>query len=145
MIEDVIRSYEASDFEYVANVTTEYSEADPALAKFPIGIRVQAIAPEAIARAAREADDAYYREHSTSYIYENPESFRVGYFEARGRWEELNRPQLTFAVNYRENFELVSQIFEELYPADPNFSLHEAVRFFDENPQLHPLMGAQES
>ena len=90
------------------------------------------------------ATEAYHRENTTSFIYRNPDLFSTGYFDASGKWSLLNRPELTFAVNYRENFELVARIFESCYPIDPNFSLFDILAAFDSQPELAKLMGAQE-
>ena len=109
--------------------------------KFPTGIRVQVFPVEILEQCEKESHTPYHRENSTTYIYENPESFRLGYFEAKGRWESLNRPELTFAVNYQKNFDLVSYIFETAYPNDPNFSLSEVMKIYDSNPTLKDLMG----
>lgn len=52
--------------------------------------------------------------------------YRSGLFEAQDRWSALNRPELTFAVNYRQNLDLISRIFEKCLPEDPHFSLERA-------------------
>ena len=62
--------------------------------------------------------------------------------EARGRWASLNRPELNFAVNYRKNFEMVKTIFERFYPHDRNFTLEQAMEFFNKEKVLRSLMGA---
>lgn len=141
LIEDVIAFCDPSRFDYVANVTTEYPHAPDGLARFPVGIRIQAYSPETIFKCARLAKEARHREHSTSYIYEHPKIFRLGYFEALGKWAPLKRPELTFAVNYRENFDLISAVFEQAYSKDSNFPLSRALEIFNNNADLAPLMG----
>lgn len=142
LIDDVVSFFNSSALDYAANVTTEYPHAPEGLARFPVGIRVQAYSPETIDQCAGLAKEACHREHSTSYIYEHPELFRLGYFEAIGRWSALKRPELTFAVNHRQNLDLVAAIFEEAYPKEPNFSLLRVLEIFDRNPVLASLMGA---
>jgi len=144
LIDDVVDFYHSGDFDYASNATIEYPHAGPEIAKFPVGIRVQVFSPGALAECDRLVSDEEHREHSTSFIYENPNIFKLGYFEAEGKWSELQRPDLTFAVNYRENFDLVKYIFENCYPKDENFSLQETLEFYDNNPDLAKLMGAQE-
>ena len=36
-----------------------------------------------------------------------------------------------FAVNYRENFDLIDRIFQVCYREDPNFTLFAAMEAFD--------------
>ena len=141
LIDEVIEFYQSGSFDYVANVTTEYPHAGSNLKKFPTGIRVQVFPVEILEQCEIESHTPYHRENSTTYIYENPEFFRLVYLEAKGRWESLNRPELTFAVNYQKNFDLVSYIFETAYPNDPNFSLSEVMKIYDSNPTLKDLMG----
>jgi len=144
IIDDVIDFYHAENVDYAANVTTEYPHASPEYAKFPVGIRVQVFTPEILTECDRLVTKEEHREHSTSFIYEHPEIFKLAYFEAKGKWNDLHRSDLTFAVNYRENFELVEHIFEKCYPKNENFSLQAALEVFDNNPKLARLMGAQE-
>ena len=141
LIDDVVAFYRAGGYDHAANVTTEFPHAPAVARRFPIGIRVEVTSADAFARLAREATDAHSREHSTSFIYGHPDRYRLGYFEATGRWAPLHRPELTFAVNHRENFELITAIFEREYGSRPNFSLLDALAAFDEDPSLLRLMG----
>ena len=143
LIDDVVAFYHEQGVDYAANVTVEYPHAGSDVAKFPVGIRVQAFSPAALATCNRLVTSPEHREHSTSYIYEHPETFSLAYLEAKGKWAALHRPELSFAVNYRANFELVKFIFEQAYPKNSNFSLHEVIKIWDANPQLLPKMGAQ--
>ena len=142
LIDDVIVFHTNGDFDYAASVTIEYPHAGAAMKKFPIGIRVQVFTPPVLDRCAQLASEPRYREHSTSFICEHPEMFRPGYFEAKGKWRDLNRPELTFAVNYQENLNMVRRIFERCYPVNPNFPLTDVIRTFDSDPALRPLMGS---
>lgn len=144
LIDDVIDFYLEQGVDYAANATVEYPHAGPEIAKFPVGIRVQAFTPAVLEKCNRLVTEPQHREHSTSFIYENPDIFTLGYFEARGKWQELHRPDLTFAVNYRENFQLVARIIEQCYPKDKNFSLQDALQVYDSDPALSALMGAQD-
>ena len=145
LIDDVVDLHVNGGYDYSASVTVEYPHAGTEMAKFPVGIRVQALSSDVLARAAREARDPYHRENSTTYIYERPDIFKLGYLQAVGKWSRLHRPKLTFAVNYRENLELVNCLFARCYPANPNFSLRDVIDTFDADPQLARLMGNQEN
>jgi spore coat polysaccharide biosynthesis protein SpsF len=141
LIEDVITLYQDSGADYAVNLTNEYPKADPSLLRFPIGVRAQAFSRETLDRceAAARSDD--HREHSTSYISENPEIFKIVYLEANDRWAALNRPELTFAVNVRANLELVHRLFKVGLARDENFSMADAIEIFDADPALAALVG----
>ena len=140
LIDEVIDFFSANDLDYAANVTTEYPHAGD-IPKFPIGIRVQVLSPAAIEKCLRLAQPLYNPEQTTEYIYFHPEDFKIGYFKAEGKWSSLNRPSITFAVNYQQNFDLISQIFESCYPKNNNFTLQEVFEIFDKNPEWKNLMG----
>ena len=141
LIDDVIDYYLDSQVDYAANTTIEYPLAPPDSARFPVGIRVQVFSPEVLSKCEMMVIDPEHREHSTSFIYEHPEIFKLGYFDAVGKWADLHRPDLTFAVNYAQNFELVKTIIEQSYLQDENFSLHKVIENFDASPSLRSLMG----
>jgi len=77
LIDDVVDFYHSGDFDYASNATIEYPHAGPEIAKFPVGIRVQVFSPEVLAECDRLVSDEEHREHSTSFIYENPNSIQL--------------------------------------------------------------------
>ena len=141
LIDDVIDFYIANQADYAANTTIEYPLAPPDSTKFPVGIRVQVFSPNVLSKCEQMVSDPEHREHSTSFIYEHPEIFKLGYYDAVDKWADLHRPDLTFAVNYAQNFDLVKTIIEQCYPQDQNFSLHKVIEVFDASPSLRSLMG----
>lgn len=145
LIDELVSYFQGGAYDYTATVTTEFPHAGPMLRKFPVGIRVQAMSLEALVRCDCFANTPESREHSTSFMYQHPELFRIGYLEAAGRWTALNRPELTFAVNYRENLELVATIVKRSARAKKvDITLEEVLKIFDETPALHALMGSHE-
>jgi len=141
LIDDVVDFYNTNTFDYVVSVTNEHKDAGNGAARFPIGIRVEVLSQAVLARCAKLAADPYYRENALSYIYHHPETFTIGYFQAAGKWAGLHRPELNFAVNYQENFDLIEQLFRLCYPANPEFDLFEVVRAYDAHPELVDWMG----
>ena len=144
LIDDGMAFYYDGAFDYASNATTEFPQAGSQVPKFPIGIRVEVIRAEALERCHQAAGDPEMREHSALHIYSNPDHFRVGLLPADGVWSRLNQPELTFAVNYRRNFDLISKIFELCLPEDQNFSLPVVLKALDKHPELRALMGAPE-
>lgn len=142
LIDDVIKFYQDGGYDYAATVTREYPVTDKKF--FSIGLRVQVYS-----RSAAEQHVKYPEymdgndKHPCAYIFENPETFKVGYFEAIGRWEFMNRPDLTFAVNYQKNFDLVRAIFEKNHPEDRNFPLEMIYGQLNEEQDLLQLMGSE--
>jgi spore coat polysaccharide biosynthesis protein SpsF len=145
IIDEVATFFESGAYDYAVNVTYEQPNAPASAARFPIGVRVEIYNPGVIIQCAAETDDPRNREHSTSYIGEHPEKFKLGYFEATDRWVSLNQPDMTFAVNYQQNFDLIQAVFEACYPQDENFSLQSVMALLEAKPDLLTLMGAPKS
>ena len=141
LIDDVLDFHLAGGFDYSASVTTEYSHAEQNLAKFPLGIRVQVFDKEALAKCHQLQGKIQNRERTTNFIYEHPDVYKIGYFEAKEKWACLQHPNLNFAVNYQQNFDLINHIFELCYEKNVNFTLQSALRVLDENPELAQWMG----
>lgn len=143
MIDAAVDLYSLSQADYVATVTDEYPNADPGLKRFPIGVRVQVMPITTLRRCAELAQTESEREHATSYIVGNPQIFSSAFVEASGKFADCHRPELTFAVNHRENLDLIRGIFDRCYDEDRNFSVADAIKAFDADKALHSLMGAQ--
>lgn len=142
LIDDVVEFYCNNSFDYAVSVTAEHKHASSGVARFPVGIRVEVFSPATLDKCERLAQGDYFRENTTSFIYHNPDGFDIGYYEATGRWAKLNEPDLNFAVNYGENFDLVTKIFEECYLHNPDFDLFEVVKTYYSHPEWFGLMGA---
>lgn len=143
MVEDVISFFRENDCDFASSVTTEFPHAPEEMPKFPIGLRVQVMTMACLEKCEKLAAEDEHREHATKYIFDHPEQFKVAYYPADGKWSALNRPELTFAVNYGANLELVRKIYDEAVKSDGNFGIRKVVEVFDEHPEWAPLMGPQ--
>ena len=142
MIDAALELYFEKRTDYVATLTEEYPKAEAGLKTFPVGVRVQVLSVDTLIRCSELAKNDSHREHATSYIAENPDIFTTAFVVADGVFANCARPELTFAVNYPKNLELIRAVFEELYNNDNNFSVEDAIKVFDSKPELKPLMGS---
>lgn len=145
LVDAVTDFYVDGNWDYAATVTKEYPHAPATSRRFALGLRVQVLSRESIEQAHRLARLPFHREHATTFMLDHPELFRVGYYEARGPWETLHRPDWTFAVNVRKNFEMVQALFDRCAGQGPHFSIQQALRIFEGSPHLHSLMGEHEA
>ncbi|MGE9289840.1 MAG: cytidylyltransferase domain-containing protein [Puniceicoccales bacterium] len=143
MVEDVIDFFRKEDCDFASSVTTEFPHAPKEMPKFPIGLRVQVMTMACLEKCEELAASDEHREHATKYIFDNPEHFKVAYYPADGKYASMNRPELTFAVNYGANLELDRKIFAEASAEDPDFGMEAIVRTFDAHPEWAHLMGPQ--
>lgn len=108
VIDELVDLHVATGADYTNNTMPERT--------YPHGLDAEAMRPEALARAWREAADPYEREHVTPYIYNNPGIFRV---ESLRRREPLGT--LRWTVDVPEDLDFVRHVYASLYPADPAF------------------------
>lgn len=111
---------------FLANETIRLAasaRADYAVLKnIPVGSSVEAVAAEALLKAAVRAEDAYEHEHVTPYLYRHPEIFRVVSGEAPSGY----RSPLSVTVDTEDDFRRVSAWAANRIPE--TFSLLELVK-----------------
>ena len=127
LVDDVLELFEAADYDFVTNVTSEYPHAPSQLPCFAIGIRVQVMSAETVIRCEQQATADYHREHATTYIVDNPQRFQIGYVAASGKWSGLNRPNGFLAVNTQEDFDNLSNLIKRTAAVDPKCGLRSIV------------------
>ncbi len=140
LIDACIEKYKNEGGDYVATLTNEYPKADIKMKKFPIGVRVQIFSINTLIKCEKLAQTDNFREHATSFIAHNPDIFSSSFLEADNNFITLNRPELTFAVNHRENLEFINFIYNKCYDNNNNFSISDAIKIYDNNKVLKNLM-----
>lgn len=96
---------------------------------FPDGLDVEVVRYSALVGAGAQAKMPSEREHVTPYIYKNPQMFRLGEFCGA---EDLS--MLRWTVDELADFELVSAIYQALYPVKADFSTSDILDWLN----LHP-------
>ena len=98
---------------------------------FPVGMSVEVCRFKVLETAYYEAKLRSQREHVTLFIYQHPELFKLGKLLNK---EDLSHLRLT--VDYPEDFELVVQIYQKLYPQNPHFTMNDVLTLLKEEPEL---------
>lgn len=115
IIDQVIQGF--SGYDYFSNCRT-----------FPEGLHVEVLSFEILERAWKEAKKPSEREHITSFIYNNPQRFKLGYLD-----KEI--PPMRLVVDHPCDLELVRKIYKRLWKGNI-FYLDDICRLFKEEPQL---------
>lgn len=129
IIERVLGFYQAHPgYDYVSNLHPQ---------SYPDGNDVEIMSARALETAAREAQAPYEREHTTSFLWDNPERFRVGnvVWETGQDLSQTHR----WTLDYLEDYNLIQAVFDRLYPVDPLFSVEAIVQLLDREPALAEL------
>lgn len=88
---------------------------------YPDGNDVEVFSFNALYLTNKFAKEEYEREHTTPYIWSNPGQFRIG----NVTWDRGLDYSLShrFVLDYGEDYEFIREVFENLYYADPCFTL----------------------
>ena len=120
---EAISAFLAAEVDYASNCLQE---------PYPRGLDVQVFSTAVLEEVARLTIDPADREHVSLYIYEHPERYRLLGVSA-GPPEAA---ELRLTVDTIEDFELVTQIYQSLYPLNPDFGLREIIELFRRQPEL---------
>lgn len=103
-------------------------------ATYPDGNDVEVMHFNVLERAWKEAVKPLEREHTTPYIWENPEIFRTANVE----WETGLDYSMShrWTIDYPEDYEFIRTVYEELYPENPLFHLHDILNLLKLKPEI---------
>lgn len=106
-------------------------------ATYPDGNDVEVMSFEALETAWREARRPHEREHTTPFIWDRPDRFRVGnvVWPTGLDFSMSHR----FTVDYREDYELVRAIYDALWERNPLFSLEDILALLEAQPRIFEL------
>ncbi len=128
VIDRVLQYYIDNDFDFVSNLHP---------ATYPDGNDVEVMRWSAIEKAWREATRTLEREHTTPYIWENPDLFKIGNMA----WETGLDYSMSdrWTIDYPEDFTFIKTIYEQLYPANSVFDLQDILHLTRQNPDIFAI------
>jgi spore coat polysaccharide biosynthesis protein SpsF len=106
-------------------------------ATYPDGNDVEVMHFSTLEKAWKEAKKDFEREHTTPFIWENPDKFRIG----NVIWETGKDYSMThrFTIDYPEDYLFIKEIYERLYPNNPYFSLDDILNLLELEPELKKI------
>ncbi|HTP25302.1 MAG TPA: glycosyltransferase family protein [Anaeromyxobacteraceae bacterium] len=108
---------------------------------WPDGNDVEVMSMEALSVACAHARAPHEREHTTPFIWDQPERFNVRNVEfPDGRDLSMSH---RFTIDYVEDYLLIRAVYDALYtPERPIFSLREILSLLEANPAIAELNAA---
>lgn len=106
-------------------------------ATFPDGNDVEIMTMACIEKAWKEADKPMELEHTTPYIWENPDKFRI----ANVSWKTGLDYSMShrFTIDYEADYQFICRVFEELYPEKPDFSCEDIIELLERKPEIYEI------
>jgi len=130
IIDKVLRFYLENEdkYDFVSNLHP---------ATYPDGNDVEVIPMNVLKTAYNEAKLPMEREHTTPFIWENPERFRIGNVELEsGKDYSMSH---RFTIDYPEDYEFIKRVYDELYEKNPQFGLDDILKLLNEKPEIMEL------
>lgn len=130
IIDDVIDYFieNKNNYDFVSNLHP---------ATFPDGNDVEIMPFNILEIAWQEASKDFEREHTTPFIWDNPERFRIGNYS----WSSGKDYSMThrFTIDYLEDYLFINKVYEELYPLNPSFYLDDILNLLVEKPKIYEI------
>ena len=107
-------------------------------ATYPDGNDVEVVPRNVLETACREATAPHEREHTTPFIWDRPERFRIG----NVRWEKGLDHSMShrFTVDYKEDLDFVRAVFTALYQrGEAPFSMEAILELLERRPDIRAL------
>ena len=101
---------------------------------YPDGQEVEVTSFEALETAWREATDPRHREHLLTYLWENPQRFRI-----HNLTQTPNLHYERWTLDFPEDYEFLRIVFEALYPTKPAFGMWDVIDYLDRHPELRKI------
>ena len=116
------------EYDYVSNLHP---------ASWPDGNDVEIMTMPCLEKTWQLAERPLELEHTTPYIWENPDQFSIGNISwSKGLDYSMSH---RFTIDYKEDYDFIARVYEELYPNDPGFSCDDILNLLTEKPEIYEL------
>jgi len=121
----VIRRFLKGDCDYGTNAVER---------TYPDGLDIEVFSFTALEKTWKEVSWSSEREHVTSYIYKNPDKFRLAHVKNN---DDLSH--LRWTVDEERDFEFVRQVYEHLYREGNIFYMKDILELLKKYPHLEKI------
>ena len=104
---------------------------------YPDGNDVELMSFKTLKTAWKEAKKELEREHTTPFIWEDPDRFRIGNVEWETGLDYSTKHRWT--IDYEEDYIFIRTVYEELYHKNPSFSLYDILTLLQEKPYIYEI------
>ncbi|SFD34177.1 cytidylyltransferase domain-containing protein [Clostridium uliginosum] len=127
ILDEVILFYLNNKYDIVTNAPNEEKERT-----YPRGLDISIFSFEQLKNAFINATEKYQREHVTPYLYENLEN--KCYYKSK-----IDYSKYRLTLDTKEDWNLISEIYMNLYKGKHDFYLDDILNLFKSNPKLEKI------
>ncbi|QNU68682.1 glycosyltransferase family protein [Ruminiclostridium herbifermentans] len=122
IIDLVVETAKNSNCDYVSNTIKP---------TYPDGLDVEVFTVKALKKAWENAKLKSEREHVTPFLYKHPELFKTQNVE-----NELDYSDLRWTLDEKEDFEVINNVYNELYKKDSFFNMKDILMLYKSKPEI---------
>jgi len=106
-------------------------------ATYPDGNDVEVIPVNILQTAWKEAKKDFEREHTTPFIWERPDSFRIG----NVKWDSGLDYSVShrFTIDYKEDYDFIKKVYDELYDTKKIFTLNDILKLLEKKTEIKKI------
>lgn len=127
LLDRIVRTHLVSEADYTSNTLP---------LTWPNGLNVEVVRTSALERAWSESNAQYDREHVTPFVKREDGFRRTSVMRA------TDLSQVRWTVDYPDDFIMVQQAYNALYPANPDFDSDDLHHLFCKHPEMLRLNNA---
>lgn len=128
LIDKNISLFESGDFDFVSTIHPP---------TFPDGMDIETMTFEALETAWKNAKESYEREHTTPYIWDKPDLFKIGAIKSKQDVDYFMKYR--FTIDYQEDLDFMKMVYNKFISKNIYFNCYELVKFLDENPLIKDI------
>ena len=121
VIDQVVERFNQGDCDYASNTMTP---------TYPDGLDVEVVKASVLREVADMSTDGHEREHVTLGVYRRPEKYRIANVAG-----DVDLSHLRWTVDTPDDFAFVAAVYDELYPAKPDFDLADVLAYLERHPE----------
>lgn len=127
-VDYLVEMFGTGNYDYVANVIKR---------TFPRGFDTQVYPVAVLEEVNQLTNDPLDHEHVSLYIYNHPERYRLGNWEAPAL---VHHPEFEITLDTKEDYQLIKKVYEELYPVNQDFSCEDVVQLLLERKDIADIV-----
>jgi len=126
VLDQLIELFKETNADYASNFFARRT--------YPRGLDAEVFTFKALEHAQEKATQKHEREHVTPFIWAQPKLFKCASLQ-----QDKDLSTLRWTLDEKDDYRLLTEIFNTLYPQNPNFSTEDILTLLEKRPELKTL------